>query len=397
MPARLLTFLRDARWLNAERVRGYSLILLGVSAAGFLGWIALSHGLIDRAGKPLGTDFMSFYAAGKLALSGRAAEAWSPAAHHAAENAIFSRDLGYWAFFYPPAYLLVCAPLALAPYGAALLLWLGATAAAMLVLVRRWLRGLADAPVWLPLLAFPALWIDLGNGQNAALTTAIFAGGALLLPKRPWLAGAVFGLLIIKPQLGLALPVLLAASGRWRTFAVAGLSAAALSLAALPLVGAEGYLAFLRNAPLARATLEQGLVPPSAMVSVFAAVRTLGGGAALAYAAQGACALTVLGLAALIVRRHRPDPAAFCALLAAASLLISPFLLDYDLLLAAVPLGWLALQGVRHGFRPWEKLLLLCAALTPLLARPLAAHLHLPVAPVALLALFALIARRIAA
>ena len=141
MPARLLTFLRDARWLNAERVRGYSLILLGVSAAGFLGWIALSHGLIDRAGKPLGTDFMSFYAAGKLALSGRAAEAWSPAAHHAAENAIFSRDLGYWAFFYPPAYLLVCAPLALAPYGAALLLWLGATAAAMLVLVRRWLRG----------------------------------------------------------------------------------------------------------------------------------------------------------------------------------------------------------------------------------------------------------------
>ena len=69
---------------------------------------------------------------------------------------------------------------------------LGATAAAMLVLVRRWLRGLADAPVWLPLLAFPALWIDLGNGQNAALTTAIFAGGALLLPKRPWLAGAVF-------------------------------------------------------------------------------------------------------------------------------------------------------------------------------------------------------------
>ncbi|HWU50736.1 MAG TPA: glycosyltransferase family 87 protein [Asticcacaulis sp.] len=397
MPSATLTFLRDARWLNAERLRGYSLILLGVSAAGFLVWVALSHGLIDRTGKPLGTDFMSFYAAGKQTLTGRAAEAWSPQAHHAVENAIFGRDLGDWAFFYPPAYLLVCVPLALLPYGAALIVWLSATTATMLALVRSWLRRLSDAPVLMPLLAFPALWINLGNGQNAALTTAIFTSGALLLPKRPWLAGAVFGLLIIKPQLGLALPVLLAASGRWKTFAGAALSALGLSLLALPVVGMDGYIAFLRNMSLAHATLDQGLVPPSSMVSLFAAVRTLGGNAGFAYAAQGVVALCVLAVAAWVVWRYRPGAPAFCALLAAATLLISPFLLDYDLLLAALPLGWLIVQGAQTGFRPWEKLLLLGACLTPLLARSLAANLHLPIAPIMMLALFVLIVRRIQA
>lgn len=397
MPSAILTFLRDARWLNAERLRGYSQILLGVSAAGFLVWIALSHGLIDRTGKPLGTDFMSFYAAGKQALSGHAVEVWSPQAHHATENAVFGRDLGDWAFFYPPAYLLVCLPLALLPYGAALIVWLSATTVAMLALVRSWMRRLSDAPVLMPLLAFPALWINLGNGQNAALTTAIFTGGALLLPKRPWLAGAVFGLLIIKPQLGLALPILLAASGRWKTFAGAALSALGLSLLALPVVGIDGYLAFLRNMSLAHATLDQGLVPPSSMVSLFAAVRTLGGGSAPAYSLQALAALGVLAIAAWVVWRHRPDTPAFCALLAAATLLISPFLLDYDLLLASLPLGWLIVQGAQTGFRPWEKLLLLGACLTPLLARSLAANLHLPIAPIMMLALFILIVRRIQA
>jgi hypothetical protein len=267
----------------------------------------------------------------------------------------------------------------------------------MLALVRSWLRRLSDAPVLMPLLAFPALWINLGNGQNAALTTAIFTSGALLLPKRPWLAGAVFGLLIIKPQLGLALPVLLAASGRWKTFAGAAFSALGLSLLALPVAGMDGYIAFLRNMSLAHATLDQGLVPPSSMVSLFAAVRTLGGNAGFAYAAQGVVALCVLAVAAWVVWRHRPDAPAFCALLAAATLLISPFLLDYDLLLAALPLGWLIVQGAQTGFRPWEKLLLLGGCMTPLLARALAANLHLPLTPAMMLALFVLIVRRIQA
>jgi alpha-1,2-mannosyltransferase len=46
-------------------MRGYSLILLGLSVLVFAGWIAVSDGLIDRNGQPIGTDFSKVYAAGR--------------------------------------------------------------------------------------------------------------------------------------------------------------------------------------------------------------------------------------------------------------------------------------------------------------------------------------------
>ena len=390
--ARLISFVRDAQWLDGKRARAYSLILLVVSAVGFAAWVAMAPHGIDRSGKPLGPDFMSFYAASKLALAGHAAGAWLPAAHQAAEDGIFGHTLGYWAFFYPPAYLLLCWPLALLPYGAALLAWLGATTAAAVVLLRRWAK---DVP-WIALLAFPALWLNLGNGQNAALFTAVMAGGCLLLPRRPILAGMVFGLLVMKPQLAIALPVLLAVCGRWKTFAATGLSAAALSALAWLAVGSEGYLAFLHNGALATATLDQGLVSPDKMQSAFATLRLLGAPSSVALAVQVLVALGVLGSAGWIAWRHKPEAGALCALMVTATLPLSPFLLDYDLMLLAIPLGWLAMRGLRDGFRPWEKAAILVVFVWPLFARAVAANLHLPLTPLLLLGLYAIVLRRVA-
>lgn len=396
MPPDLPAALRDADWLNAKRVRAWCLILFAVNVLGFAIWIGLSHGLIDHAGKPLGTDFMSFYAASKLALTGQAAQAWNPYAHQAAQDAIFGRQLGYWAFFYPPAYLLVCAPLALMPYGLSLFAWLAGTAAAAVLLARQWLKQQAAATIGLiPLLAFPALWINIGNGQNAALTTALFLGGCLLLDRRPVIAGLILGLLIIKPQLGLALPFILIASGRWKTFIAAGVSAAGLSFAAWLLVGTEGYLAFLQNSELARITLEQGLVSPARMQSLFAALMLWHAPLWLAYGAQILLALGVIVSACFIIRRHRPDHFALSALMVSATLLMTPFMLDYDLLLSAIPLGWLIMNGLKDGFRPWEKIVALAMFILPLFTRSLALNLHLPLAPLVLLVFYGIVARRI--
>src|SRR5215467_1615980 len=62
--------LRSGRWLTAERARAYPLILLTFYALAVVGWIALSGGLIDPNGKPIGTDFSSFYAAGSWRWKG---------------------------------------------------------------------------------------------------------------------------------------------------------------------------------------------------------------------------------------------------------------------------------------------------------------------------------------
>lgn len=396
MISRFLAFVRDADWLDRQRVRAYTLILFAAQVIGFAVWIGLSHGGLDPTGKPLGTDFMSFYAASKLALTGHAAQAWDPYAHQAAQDAIFGRQLGFWAFFYPPAYLLVCAPLAVLPYGVSLCLWLAGTTGAAVALARHWLKQQATLAIGLiPLLAFPALWINIGNGQNAALTTALFLGGCLWLDRRPFVAGLILGLLVIKPQLGLTLPFVLAASGRWKTFAGAAVGAAGLSLAAWGLVGTEGYLNFWHNSELARRTLETGLVSPGRMQSLFAALRVWNLPLWLAYGAQAVLALGVIVSAGLIAWRCKPDAFALSALMVSATLLISPFMLDYDLLLSAIPLGWLVVNGLKGGFRPWEKTLALVVFVLPLFARSLALNLHLPPAPLVLLILYILVARRI--
>jgi hypothetical protein len=346
-------------------------------------WIVLADGMIDRAGKPLGTDFMSFYAAARLALAGTPALAWDPAAHQLAETAIFGRDLGYWAFFYPPPWLMYVTPLGLLSYGAALVLFAGGTTLAALLLLRR-VAG-PQLP-WLALVACPALWLNLGHGQNAALALLILTGGFALLDRRPVLAGLIFGLLVFKPQLGLALPFALAASGRWKCFISTGLSAVALMLASLGQVGIEGWRAFIVSSSLARQALEADLVGAHKMVSVFAAARLMGSPLYLGYAVQALAA--VAALAALWRGAAKGvDGLALGATTVTVTGFVSPFLLDYDLTIMALPLALLFVEGRRTGFPPYGKIILLAAFLLPVVARSLASLTHIGLAPLVTAAL----------
>src|ERR1700761_3736618 len=112
--------LRSGEWLTASRARSYSMILLSFCMVAAVGWLALADGLPDRNGKPIGTDFSSFYAAGSLALEGRAADAYTPAAHYAREQKLFGEATPYYSWNYPPVFMLIAAPLALLPYALAL-------------------------------------------------------------------------------------------------------------------------------------------------------------------------------------------------------------------------------------------------------------------------------------
>jgi len=57
----------EGTWLTADRVRRLAMAA-ALGTAGFLLFLALTaQGLSDYTGRPLGTDFSSFYAAGRLA------------------------------------------------------------------------------------------------------------------------------------------------------------------------------------------------------------------------------------------------------------------------------------------------------------------------------------------
>ena len=192
------------------------------------------------------------------------------------------------------------------------------------------------------------------------------------------------------------IPFALAAGGHWRAFAAA--AAAALAIAGLSWaeLGTETWSAFIDSTKFTRTVvLEEGDTGWHKLVSVFAAARLLGAPVALAYTAQGAAALAALGLVVWGWRRRAPL-ALKSALLVAAALLATPYGMDYDLVVLALPAAWLAAAGLSEGFLPWEKTALAAAFLLPLAARPVAEHAALPLAPLVIALLAGLIARRIA-
>jgi Glycosyltransferase family 87 len=95
-----------------------------------------------------------------------------------------------------------------------------------------------------PALACPGVFVNLTHGHNGCMTAALMGGAALVLDRRPLLAGALLGSLADKPQLGLLVPLMLAATGRWRVMAAAGAMALALAARAWVLFGREVFTAF---------------------------------------------------------------------------------------------------------------------------------------------------------
>lgn len=163
---------KSGDWLTIERIRAYSLILLAIAAISTIGWIALSNNGIDPNGKPLGTDFLSFYAAGSLVLDGKAADVYDMAAHYARQQHIFGSAIPYYGWLYPPIFLLIATPLALLPYTAALALWQGTTLLLYIGVIGWIVRTIrTEHPefgyTWLlAALAFPAVFINLGMDRT---------------------------------------------------------------------------------------------------------------------------------------------------------------------------------------------------------------------------------------
>ncbi|MGA8611911.1 MAG: glycosyltransferase family 87 protein [Xanthobacteraceae bacterium] len=393
IPRSWVNALRNANWLTAERAQGYSRVLFFVSLAAVVAWIALSRGGLDVRGLPLGTDFISFYAASKLALSGHPDLVYNLADHLAAQQAIFGgAQLDYTAFFYPPLFLLICLPLALVPYFPALAAWLAITSFACWRTITS-LLGDGGKGLVIAMLAFPGVILTILHGQNAFLSTALFGMGILWLDRRAALSGVVFGLLAFKPQLGLMIPVALIATGRWRTFLAAGCTVAAFVAVTAAVFGVATWQAFFAVSRLARAALEQDWIGAEKMQSAFAAVRLWHGSLPLAYGVQAVVALAACAVLILVMRK-RPDAAAEGATLVTTSLLASPFLLDYDLMLLAIPLAWIAREARKSEWLPWEKSTMFAAYITPLLSRTIAGHFGIPVGPPVIFAMLLIVARR---
>jgi hypothetical protein len=307
-----------------------------------------AHGLTGKALR----DGLDFWGGGFLALHGHLAVLFDVRAYQAFFAGLYGK-LPYHLWSYPPTYLLVALPFgALPPWPAVLSFDL------LSLLLLAGLLRLAGKGGWfiVAVLASPASLENMLEHQNAALLTALIGGGLLVLPRRPYLGGALIGLATIKPQLGLALPLFLLrrAPGAFVMAAVSALAFAGLSWLILGQEAWSGFWHFTR--PAMSNVLLTGQPPAFAggLVSVFASFRFFGVHAALLV--QGA----VSAIAILLSWRTR-SPIAVLLLTA----LACPYLHDYDLLGATLAVALLVEKRLVTGFAPFEAVLCFLAWFGP--------------------------------
>jgi len=365
----LLLHLREADWLDRRRVRAYAALLALASL------VVLANSFHKAMGSG-GTDFLAFWGAGHVAAAGEPPAAYDLAVQERVQTGTGSSV--WFAFVNPPPFLFFAAPFGVLPFPLAWIAWVAVTFALWAVTAIR-----AFPRMWIVVLVFPGALLAAGHAQTGLLTGALLVGGVSLVDRRPLLAGALLGALIIKPHLALLVPVWLAAGGRWRAFLAAGASAAGLLVLSLAVFGGETLGAYTAAWAMSAAILD-GAGPDFylRMVSFYAqaclllpripALAIHGGLAAFAGA------FVVSGS-----RRFRQDGLASGALMLCATALASPYLFNYDLPFLIVPVLWLVQQGLCEGFRQFEKLALVGVYAAPFATRAAALPMGINLMPIA--------------
>ena len=327
-------------------------VLLTINAVYFpIAWF--SHWWIyDAAGRGIPTDFVNVWAAGRLVLDGTPALAYDWDIQKKIEVALLGRDfVGYFAWHYPPPFLFVASFLAQFPYAVAFAGWMAISLVPCVAVV----RGIVGRPFGLMLaVAFPMVFNNTLVGQNGFLTAALIGATLYFLPMRPVLSGICLGLLSYKPQYGLLFPFVLIASAQWRAFASAAVTVIALAFVSWLAFGAEAWQAFFHWMPMfSQAFLSEGKATWWKLQSLYSLIRFLGGAESFAWAVHWVFTAAVATTLVLMWRSRVPYTLKAAAL-AAGTLLITPYLFMYDMMVLAIPVAFLVRLGLKSGFRAYE-------------------------------------------
>lgn len=289
---------------------------------------------IPRDGSTLvvGRDFLNFWMYGRAAAMPDPGRWYDLAAYQRELAALLGADYPGQNWSYPPSIMIVAAPFGSLSYLQALLCWTALGLGVFLVVARRHLSG---PPLLIVLMFSPAVALCLISGQSSLLTAAMLIGIFAALDRKPVFAGVLIGFLTLKPQLGLLFPVLLAASGRWRTFAAAAATALAIAGMTAALFGSQAWIDYvLRGIPTQNLVLaDPNKLGAPFMPTIFMNMRIAGASYQIAMAVQSCFSVLAVGAVFWAYRfRREADPQLLSALFLACSIFGLPYLLSYDTL-----------------------------------------------------------------
>ena len=315
-------------------------------------------------------DFTVLWAAGKAAAEQSLALLSDPAAFNAYLRALFGPGIPNQIWPYPPPILLLARPLAEFPLGFSFVIYIALSAGALwLALGLGGLAPLARAAILLS----PAVTTNALTGQNGTLITALLCGGLLAIDRRPILSGLLLGLISIKPQFGLLLPLCLLARARWRPALFGCVSSFTLASLAGYVFGYTPWLDFFsRNQTIVSEYLGAPWQSDPAQLifsSAFMASRALGAGMTTAYAIQFAVSIGCAYATWRIWRDQRFDTNRRTAATLPLILLAAPWVHTYDMPALAVTVVLLLPGGssIRRALLAWAWL---WPGLPPIVAVP---------------------------
>ena len=311
----------------------------------FLVAAAIGYGLtlhdgiaIPRDGTTLvvGRDFLNFWMYGRAAALPDPGHWYDVTSYQNALTALLGSGYPGQNWSYPPSVMLIAAPFGPMPYLAALATW---TLIGFAIFAGVLHRAGFEPMALVALLVSPAAVFCVISGQSSLVTAAMLIVILMQFDRRPILAGVLIGCLTLKPQLGILFPVLLIATGRWRVFAAATVTALAIAGVTAAAFGTQVWIDFIeRGLPTQSIVLRdpEGIATPF-YPTVYMNMRGIGLAYPLAMAIQGLVSLAAAVLVWRIFRAHRnADPRVLAALFLACSVAATPYLLSYDTLALTV-------------------------------------------------------------
>jgi alpha-1,2-mannosyltransferase len=230
----------------------------------------------------------------------------------------------------------------------------------------------------------PAVTVNIWCGQNGFWTAALLVGGLTQLDRRPLVAGVLFGVLSIKPQLGVLLPLMLALTARWSIIVAAAATIVLLFLASCAAFGPDVWTAYVRDAMPAQSAvfLRDYENFMTHMPTAFMNARVAGFPLQLAACLQALISLAAVAAIVWTFWRRR-DAVLSSALFVTATFLVTPYAFNYDM----VVFGWVIIKLMeRSDNEPVDWVLMLAVWAMPVLTVPLGI-MALPVSFLPLLAL----------
>jgi Glycosyltransferase family 87 len=357
---------------------------------GYIVWSSFHKpALLDLSEKPVGSDFLTYWAASKVARTQPPLAVFSREAISEVEREVIGAEISPRIWNYPPSFLLMVLPLSLLPYLLSFISWLAVTCCGYVYIIRRIIPK--NPYAWLFLL-FPGAVSNFLYGQNGFLSATFLGLGLLLLDRHPFVGGGVLGLLSYKPQMAFLIPMALTAGRCWKALAGAVISAVGLTLASLLLLGSEVWLGFFKNLPLAAGLLDKAHLWEK-MPTVLAAARSAGASHKLAMIIQAVSTALVITAVARVWSRSVSLPSRG-SVLACGVILATPYAFAYDLTILALPFAWLGWEAYTKDSIAVEVCLLLVWAFLAWFSLGLPWILkwmgNFPLSQIALLAMFLL-------